>query len=66
MPPNLAPSPLDGFKGLPLTAVVTTSGSACLVQFPDELRLYPDDACLHSLHQLLATTQADPVTVQYA
>jgi DNA polymerase III subunit alpha len=66
MPPNLAPSPLDGIKGLPLTAVVTASGSACLVQFPDELRLYPDDACLHSLHQLLASTQTDPVTVQYA
>jgi DNA polymerase-3 subunit alpha len=53
-------------KGLPLTAVVTASGSACLVQFPDDLRLYPDDACLHSLHQLLATNQADPVAVQYA
>jgi DNA polymerase-3 subunit alpha len=66
MPPNVAPSPLDGFKGLPLTAVVTASGSACLVQFPDELRLYPDDACLHSLHQLLASTQVDPVVVQYA
>jgi DNA polymerase-3 subunit alpha len=66
MPPNQPPSPSDGIKGLPLTAVVTASGSACVVQFPDELRLYPDDACLHSLHQLLASTQADPVVVQYA
>jgi DNA polymerase-3 subunit alpha len=66
MPPNMAPSSLDGMKGLPLTAVVTASGSACLVQFPDDLRLYPDDACLHSLHQLLATSQTDPVAVQYA
>ena len=64
--PGMPPSQADGFKGLPLTAVVTTSGSACLVQFPDELRLYPDDACLHSLHQLLATNQGDPVVVQYA
>jgi len=66
VPPNVALSPSDGIKGLPLTAVVTASGSACIVQFPDDLRLYPDDACLHSLHQLLATSQVDPVAVQYA
>jgi DNA polymerase-3 subunit alpha len=65
-PPGMPSPASEAFKGLPLTAVVTASGSACLVQFPDELRLYPDDACLHSLHQLLATNQEDPVVVQYA
>ena len=64
-----APSPIpgsnDGVKGLMLTAAVTTSGGACLMQFPEELRIYPDDACLHSLNQLLASKQKDPVQVQY-
>ena len=55
----------DGVKGLMLTAAVTTSGGACLMQFPEELRVYPDDACLHSLHQILASKQANPVQVQY-
>jgi DNA polymerase-3 subunit alpha len=55
----------DGVKGLMLTAAVTTSGGACLMQFPEEMRIYPDDACLHSLHQLLASKQKDPVLVQY-
>ena len=55
----------DGIKGLMLTAAVTTSGGACLMQFPEELRIYPDDACLHSLHQILASKQANPVQVQY-
>ncbi|MFM1835308.1 MAG: hypothetical protein RJB52_1519, partial [Pseudomonadota bacterium] len=32
-------------KGLPLTAAVMAKGGACLVQFPDEMRLYPDDNC---------------------
>ena len=43
------PSASEGMKGLMLTAAVTTSGGACLMQFPEELRIYPDDACLHSL-----------------
>jgi DNA polymerase-3 subunit alpha len=64
-----APPPMpgsnDGVKGLMLTAAVTTSGGACLMQFPEELRIYPDDACLHSLNQLLASKQKDPVQVQY-
>jgi DNA polymerase-3 subunit alpha len=55
----------EGVKGLMLTAAVTTSGGACLMQFPEELRIYPDDACLHSLNQLLASKQKDPVQVQY-
>lgn len=55
----------DGVKGLMITAAVTTSGGACLMQFPDELRIYPDDACLHSLNQLLASKQKDPVQIQY-
>ena len=55
----------DGMKGLMLTAAVTTSGGACLMQFPEELRIYPDDACLHSLNQILASKQKDPVQVQY-
>jgi DNA polymerase-3 subunit alpha len=55
----------DGVKGLMLTAAVTTSGGACLMQFPEELRIYPDDACLHSLQQILASKQANPVQVQY-
>jgi DNA polymerase III subunit alpha len=55
----------DGVKGLMLTAAVTTSGGACLMQFPEEMRIYPDDACLHSLNQLLASKQKDPVLVQY-
>jgi DNA polymerase-3 subunit alpha len=55
----------DGVKGLMLTAAVTTSGGACLVQFPEEMRIYPDDACLHSLNQLLGVKQKDPVQVQY-
>jgi DNA polymerase-3 subunit alpha len=55
----------EGVKGLMLTAAVTTSGGACLMQFPEEMRIYPDDACLHSLHQLLATKQSNAVEVQY-
>jgi DNA polymerase-3 subunit alpha len=55
----------DGVKGLMLTAAVTTNGGACLMQFPDEMRIYPDDACLHSLTQLLATKQKDSVQIQY-
>jgi DNA polymerase-3 subunit alpha len=52
-------------KGLMLTAAVTTSGGACLMQFPEELRIYPDDACLHSLNQILAAKQSNTVQVQY-
>ena len=59
------PGSNDGAKGLMLTAAVNTSGGACLMQFPEELRIYPDDACLHSLNQLLASKQKDPVQVQY-
>jgi DNA polymerase-3 subunit alpha len=55
----------ESMKGLPLTAAVTTSGGACLMQFPEELRVYPDDACLHSLNQLLASKQNHAVQVQY-
>ncbi len=55
----------DLVRGLPLTAAVTANGGACLMQFPDELRLYPDDACLHSLHQLFAAKQTNGVVVQY-
>ena len=55
----------EGVKGLMLTAAVTTSGGACLMQFPEEMRIYPDDACLHSLHQLLASKQSNAVEVQY-
>ena len=55
----------EGVKGLMLTAAVTTSGGACLMQFPEELRIYPDDACLHSLHQILASKQVNSVQVQY-
>ena len=60
-----APGSNDGMKGLMLTAAVTTSGGACLMQFPEELRIYPDDACLHSLNQILASKQKDPVQIQY-
>jgi DNA polymerase-3 subunit alpha len=59
------PSGAEGMKGLMLTAVVTTHGGACLMQFPEELRIYPDDACLHSLNQILAAKQTNPVQVQY-
>ena len=59
------PNGNDGVKGLMLTAAVTTSGGACLMQFPEEMRIYPDDACLHSLNQLLTSKQKDPVQVQY-
>jgi len=55
----------DGVKGLILTAAVTTAGGACLIQFPEDLRVYPDDACLHSLHQVLSSKQTNPVQVQY-
>jgi DNA polymerase-3 subunit alpha len=60
-----APGSNDGMKGLMLTAAVTTSGGACLMQFPEELRIYPDDACLHSLNQILAAKQTNTVQVQY-
>ena len=60
-----SPGSNEGMKGLMLTAAVTTSGGACLMQFPEELRIYPDDACLHSLNQILASKQKDPVQVQY-
>ncbi|QWD95065.1 DNA polymerase III subunit alpha [Polynucleobacter sp. MG-Unter2-18] len=59
------PSASEGMKGLVLTAAVTTSGGACLMQFPEELRIYPDDACLHSLNQILAAKQSNTVQVQY-
>jgi DNA polymerase-3 subunit alpha len=59
------PSASEGMKGLMLTAAVTTSGGACLMQFPEELRIYPDDACLHSLNQILAAKQSNTVQVQY-
>ena len=62
---SVMPGSNDTVKGLMLTAAVTTSGGACLMQFPEELRIYPDDACLHSLNQLLASKQKDPVQVQY-
>jgi DNA polymerase-3 subunit alpha len=69
--PKLGPAAAAGLsgsenlKGLMLTAAVTTSGGACLMQFPEELRIYPDDACLHSLHQILAAKQPNIVQVQY-
>jgi DNA polymerase-3 subunit alpha len=59
------PSSNDAVKGLMLTAAVTTSGGACLMQFPEDLRIYPDDACLHGLSQILASKQNNPVQVQY-
>jgi DNA polymerase-3 subunit alpha len=59
------PGSNDSAKGLTLTAAVTTSGGACLMQFPEELRIYPDDACLYSLNQILASKQSNPVQVQY-
>ena len=59
------PSAQEGMKGLMLTAAVTTSGGACLMQFPEELRIYPDDACLHGLNQILAAKQSNLVQVQY-
>jgi DNA polymerase-3 subunit alpha len=59
------PSASEGLKGLMLTAAVTTSGGACLMQFPEELRIYPDDACLHGLNQILAAKQSNTVQVQY-
>ena len=62
---NTMPGGNEGMKGLMLTAAVTTSGGACLMQFPEELRIYPDDACLHSLNQLLATKQSNTIQVQY-
>ena len=55
----------ESMKGLMLTAAVTTSGGACLMQFPEELRIYPDDACLHGLNQILAAKQSLAVQVQY-
>ena len=60
-----APGSNEGMKGLMLTAAVTTSGGACLMQFPEELRIYPDDACLHGLNQILASKQKDPVQIEY-
>ena len=69
---NHSVSPVNAVhKGLPLTAAVMAKGGACLVQFPDEMRLYPDDNCLRNLHQILgskagANIQANPVEVQYA
>jgi DNA polymerase-3 subunit alpha len=58
-------------KGLPLTAAVMAKGGACLVQFPDEMRLYPDDNCLRNLHQILGNKSGfnSPITlveIQYA
>ena len=56
-------------KGLPLTAAVMAKGGACLVQFPEDVRLYPDDNCLRNLHQILGGKTAsspNPVEIQYA
>ena len=58
-----------GFKSIPCP----TYPDIALSLFPGkevarrikELRIYPDDACLHSLNQLLASKQKDPVQVQY-
>ena len=69
---NHSVSPVNAVhKGLPLTAAVMAKGGVCLVQFPDEMRLYPDDNCLRNLHQILGSKagtniQANPVEVQYA
>jgi len=39
------------------------------MQFPEDMRVYPDDACLHGLNQLLSSKQAairtTAVEVQY-
>ena len=65
--PGLAPaSSAKDKRGLPLTAAVMAKGGACLVQFPDDLRLYPDDACLRTLQQILSDKSNTPVEVQYA
>ena len=56
-------------KGLPLTAAVMAKGGACLVQFPEDVRLYPDDNCLRNLHQILGGktgSSPNPVEIQYA
>jgi DNA polymerase-3 subunit alpha len=56
-------------KGLPLTAAVVAKGGACLVQFPEDLRLYPDDNCIRNLHQILGNklgTNTSAVEIQYA
>lgn len=56
-------------KGLPLTAAVMAKGGACLVQFPEDVRLYPDDNCLRNLHQILGSktgSSPNPVEIQYA
>ena len=56
-------------KGLPLTAAVVAKGGACLVQFPEDLRLYPDDNCIRNLHQILGNklgTNSSAVEIQYA
>jgi DNA polymerase-3 subunit alpha len=50
---------------------VVAKGGACLVQFPDDIRLYPDDNCLRNLHQILGNksgfnSSISPVEVQYA
>ena len=68
--PKLGPAaaPLakqEMMKGLILTAMVKTNGGECLMQFPEELRIYPDDACLHGLHQILAAKRSNSVQVQY-
>jgi len=48
---------------------VVAKGGACLVQFPEDLRLYPDDNCIRNLHQILGNklgTNSSAVEIQYA
>jgi DNA polymerase III subunit alpha len=61
--------PISPPKGLPLTAAVMAKGGACMVQFPEDVRLYPDDNCLRNLQQILGSqsgTNPNPVEIQYA
>jgi DNA polymerase-3 subunit alpha len=40
-----------------------------MVQFPEDVRLYPDDNCLRNLQQILGSqsgTNPNPVEIQYA
>jgi len=53
--------------GLMITADVVSKASVCQVQFPDEWRLYPDDANLQGFNSILMLAgSTKPIEVRYS
>ena len=54
-------------QGLTMTADVLANGSVCQMQFPDEWKIYPDDANIRGLNIALANVgSVSPIEIKYA